>query len=185
MNYFAESPPQSSAFSNVDLDQLQEWAKEANRPSELFLQAVQDIGETIGLDPEKIVAGTPIQCNGLTFWLGHHGQEDPEGMMLRIHMGSVPPEFESVMLRRMLEHNAMTAAAVNGYYSVMPGTDIAVLSVRLNLGKSARPCDAILAYVGLFAKQVQEIDRVVRAGVDEMLGQHAPAAGQAGHADTR
>lgn len=175
----SQSTPPSDLDMNRLMNELTDMQREAHRPSEQYLRAVQDIAKAIGLDTEKIAAGAALQCNGITFWIGHHGQLDPEGMVLRIHMGAVPTGLESVVLRQLLEHNAVTPAAVSGYYSLLPGTDIIALCVRLNLAKVPRPRDAILAYIGLFAKQVAEFEQMVRAGVDQ-VSQQMPAEASAG-----
>lgn len=144
---------------------------EAMHPSPLFLQVIQDIGTRIGLDAQQIAGGAPIEFKGVTFWITHHGALDPEGLVLSINMGTITAEFEAAMFRQMLEHNAMTPAAVGGYYSLLPGTGTAMFCVRMNMARASNAADAVLAYVGLFAHQVGEFTGLMEQGFQLALRQ--------------
>lgn len=153
---------------------------EAMHPSPLFLEVIQNVGARIGLDPQQIAGGAPIEFKGVTFWLAHHGAMDPEGLVLSINMGEITAEFEAAMFRQMLEHNAMTPAAVGGYYSLLPGTGTAMFCVRMNLARASNAADAVLAYVGLFAHQVDEFTGLMERGLEQarrQMGEDSVAGG--------
>ncbi len=162
---------------------LPEDADPAQGNSPLFLQTIQDISQRVGLDAQKIAAGEAIEFKGVVFWLGHHGATDPDGLVVYIHMGEIAAGFEPMIFRRMLERNAVVSGAVSGYYALFPGSNTAAFCVRLNMAKAASPADAVLAYVGLFAAQVEELDKLVRDGMqmarEEIAREEAGTQGNA------
>ncbi len=83
-----------------------------------------------------------------------------------IRMGTIASEFESLILRRLLEHNATTPAGAAGYYSVLPGTDTAAFCIRMNMARAHNASDAVLAYIGLFAKQLEDFSGLMQTGLD-------------------
>lgn len=134
-------------------------------PSPRFLEVVQDMADQIGLDAQAIVSGAPLELKGVTFWLGHHGDRDPDGLFLYIHMGDIDPALEAPLFRQMLVHNAITPAAVGGYYSLLPDSNTAAFCIRMNMARASNPVAAVLAYIGMFAHQVDELAKVVDQGM--------------------
>jgi hypothetical protein len=156
-----------------------QFRERSKAPSPKFLEVAQDIGMRIGLDPEKIIAGAAIEFKGVTFWLGQHTELDSNGLVVFIHMGDIAPEYEGEVFRRLLERNAITPAAIAGYYSVWPGTNIVAFCVRVDLATAAEPVDAILGYISLFAHRVGEVKQVTQEAleiIEKQLAEEEAAA---------
>jgi hypothetical protein len=135
------------------------------KASQLFLQTVQEIGLRIGLAPEMIAAGSPIEFNGMAFWIGQDPQKDPDGLVAYVDLGVVKREFEAVVYRYVLQCNAAVHCSLSGHYCLLPDTGRLAFSVRIDLAKSATPADTVLTYIGIVANQTHQLEAVMSEGL--------------------
>ena len=135
------------------------------KASQLFLQTVQEIGLRIGLSPELIAAGSPIEIDGMAFWIGQDAQKDPDGLVVYIDLGLIKREFEKVVYRYVLQCNAAVHCALSGHYCLLPDSGRLAFSARIDLAKSAAPAETVLAYIGVLAKQTHELEAMMTEGL--------------------
>ena len=146
-------------------------ANRASNPPERYLETLQEISQKIGVDTEKLVQGQPLEYKGFTCWLHHHGHLDPVGMTLKIGVGVVPPVEGELACKRLLEHNALTPAAVNGYYAMLPGSEIIVYCVRIDLERIPNAADAVLSFIGLLGRDMEALTKAMEEAVDTAMRQ--------------
>lgn len=132
------------------------------------LATIETLAAAIGLDAAQLAQGRPVHYKGVDFYLGHHGEADPCGLMLMINIGTLPEEAQALACRRLLEHNTLTPAALRGYFSLMPGTDIVLSCIRFDLERTPDASDAILALIATIASELDAMTQSFRAEFERM-----------------
>lgn len=134
---------------------MSESRTDAEQPPALFLRAAQELGTRLRLDVHELVQGAPVEYQGIRFSLQHHGAMDPDGLTLAVHTGTIPAIAQAAAYRQLLMHNAMTAAAVHGFFAMVPDTETVLLCIRFNLERTSDAADAVMAIVGNMARELQ------------------------------
>jgi hypothetical protein len=127
------------------------------RPSPRFVQVAGDVALLLALDAQMLIEGRPVEAHGMRFWFVHYGERDPYGLTLFAQVGALAEEHGAGTLRRLLEFNALTPAALTGYYALVPGTDDLVCCWRWDI---AEPADGVAQQI------VAEISEMSRQAVE-------------------
>ncbi len=141
---------------------------ESQKAPAAFLQAVQQLADKLGLDAQKLSEGARVEYKGIDFWLHHHGAMDRNGLTLSISTGTIPPQAQAGAYRHLLTHNAMTPAALHGYFGMMPDADIVLFCIRFDLDKTHDAADAIIALIGTMAYELQQTIAALSSELERM-----------------
>lgn len=134
------------------------------RPSPRFLEVAGEIAQSMGLDVQMLAAGQPMELRGVRFAFIHFGDRDAYGMTLFAQVGTVPRESEALALRRLLQLNALTPAAISGYYAIVPATDEVVCCWRFDLAGMDDAAAQLVATVREMCEHVAGM----RASLDDL-----------------
>ncbi len=141
--------------------------------SAAYREAVGKFAERICVDPAHLLQSHPIDYEGVRFRFDHHGHIDPQGLLVVVEVGTVEPGSEAVVLRHLLERHVLTPAAVCGYYGMVPGTQVILYFVRLDLSAQADCADAIAALITSVTYGLKELMDELKRDIDQALN---PAA---------
>jgi len=139
-----------------------------------YREAVEAFAGKTGLPAAQLLEGLPFECDGARFRLEHYGAADPNGLVVMVEIGELDPEDEVIALRRLLESNALSPAAVSGYYSLLPGTSMVLYCIRLNLAAEPDAAEAMVRLMGTITTgvktMVEELTREIERA-DNPAGQ--------------
>lgn len=124
----------------------------------------------MGLDAQMLAAGHPVETMGTRLAFMHYGDRDPDGLTLLVQIGVVAQEDQALALRRLLHFNALTPAAVCGYYALVPGTDDVVFCWRFDIANTANAAPHIVSVVSGMCRSAVD----VRKTLDELLQKETP-----------
>ncbi len=125
-------------------------------PSEQFLETAQQVAQSFRLDTEMVVNGHPVKYGDLVFWLQHYGHADARAMAVMIEIGEMTPEHKEQLCVDMLQEQFLRPVGVNGYYCLLPGTEIIAYALRIDLERTADATAAVLEFVELMAAQKEQ-----------------------------
>jgi hypothetical protein len=140
-----------------------------SQPSPRFLEVAQDLAGKVGMSAEQVIEGRPLVYKALSFNLQHHGQLDPSGALILLHLAPLPEREGEFTCRQLLEFNAMMPAGGNAFYGVFPATNTIVYVVRVDLDRNPDAADVILAFVGVMADQIEQAAKVLRGDLEKMI----------------
>ncbi|RYX95589.1 MAG: hypothetical protein EOO28_11050 [Comamonadaceae bacterium] len=123
----------------------------APAPEEVWRQALTEFAASQKLPVDHVLAGGSFTCNGMDFRLKYNVHHDPDGMVVMLDLGAIPPAYAHTVRREMLAHNARRASLKLGYFGIIPGTERGALCVRLALRDCAHPAATIAVTVDAIA----------------------------------
>lgn len=98
-----------------------------------YRHAVEQFASQMRLDVQALLDGQRFDFKGTGFRLENHGAMDPDGLLLVVEVGEFSEQNEGIVCKRLLELNMLVPAARMGYYAVMPGSNVALFCMRIDL----------------------------------------------------
>jgi hypothetical protein len=144
-----------------------------------FLHTAQRIAHELALDYEKIASGYPMRYQGISFWLQEYGLLDRDGLTLMIEVGQLNARDEHDVCRQLLECNYVIPAGVQGYFAVMPGSNVIASCIRIDFDKVADPAAAVFDIVRSMAESRPEITARVEAEMGRLVRAEATVVEEA------
>ncbi len=136
---------------------------QSSLPPAAFLDTAQRIAQITALDVLKVIEGYPLTFRGVTFWLQHYGQLDANGMAVMVEIGTLTPETELLVCKQLLGYNYVTPAGINGYYAVMPGSNLIAYGIRVDFDKTPNPAEFIFSMIRTVVEKKAQLTAVLEA----------------------
>jgi hypothetical protein len=137
------------------------------RPSPVFIAAAAEIARRLGLDAPMLIDGNAFELMGRNFAFVHYGAADPDGLTLLTEVGDFDGSTDMLTLRRLLEFNAATPAALTGYFALVPGAEKVVACTRFDLARIDDPAETVLMHISQIIQNFAEMQRTLgEAGLD-------------------
>lgn len=129
--------------------------------SDKYRVAVQEFSHALGMDPELVGAGARFEYRDIGFFLGHHGQLGGDNMVVMVDAGEIPDDAAGAVAvyEFMMEHNALTPAALTGYFARAPGTKRALYCMPIALDKVDNGADEIAHVIASMADGLADLGK--------------------------
>jgi hypothetical protein len=102
-------------------------------PTPQFLEFAQALAARLMIDIAMVARGDPLTMGPVNFWVNHHGMLDPDGAMLVIEIGELAAEGLPAQLRQFMEHNAVWPVRATGHLGLLPGSNVAVRLIPIDV----------------------------------------------------
>jgi hypothetical protein len=124
---------------------------------EAFVRVVEHFAAASGMPAEPLIAGNGVDNGELTYWLVHHGDDDPQGVTLMIDVGAPPddPHMLQSLTQHLLEAHVVFPVAWLGYYGYLAHLNRLVLCVRIALDEAPDVATAAEAIAAVISQHTQ------------------------------
>jgi len=144
-----------------------------------FRTAVTQFAQAMGLDAAALLDGHRFDYKGIGFRLETYGGLDPDGLYLLAEVGQFTDDNSRGICRRLLELNGLVPAARLGYYMLMPGTNIVLFCMRIDLDQADSAHDLVAAALQVLTGELERTLAELTQAAEKAAGQMAAAAGMA------
>ncbi len=110
-----------------------------------YRHTVEQFASHMRLDAQALLDGQRFDFKGTGFRLENYSAMDPDGLFLVVEVGEFSAENEGIVCKRLLELNMLVPAARMGYYAVMPGSNVAMFCMRIDLAQSTDAHEVVAA----------------------------------------
>ena len=120
-----------------------------------YRDAVYRFASAARLDADALQEGQGFDFGGVRFRLECYAQMDPDGLYLLVEVGQFEQGSAGSVCQRLLELNMLVPAARLGYYGVMPGSNMVMYCMRIDLSQTAEAHELIAAAAQALTHELQ------------------------------
>jgi len=126
-----------------------------------YRAAVEEFSHSLGMDPELVGAGARFEYRDVGFFLGHHGQMGGDNMIVMVDVGEIPDDAAGAVAayEYMMEHNALTPAALTGYFARAPGAKRALYCMPIALDQVENGAEEISHVIASMADGLADLGK--------------------------
>lgn len=141
-----------------------------------YRQAVEQLASQMRLDPQALLDGLRFDYKGTGFRLENYGDMDPDGLFLVVEVGEFSDENEGIVCKRLLELNMLVPAARMGYCAVMPGSNVALFCMRIDLAQQPDAHEVVAAAMQALTAELGRTLADLTRAAEKAAGFAEPAA---------